>query len=102
MLQSNEYACDTEISQFIHAGDHPLNLWECTLFKAVTASDLPTRNKYEPPKINIVGGSLLEDNFEHVKGNNDTQLQKYSFTYGMAEMGYGEKLVKMMMFNVLA
>ena len=72
------------------------------MFKAVAASDLPTRNKYEPPKINIVGGSLLEDNFEHVKGNNDTQLQKYSFTYGMAEMGYGEKLVKMMMFNILA
>ena len=74
MLQSNEAAYDTAIDQFIHASDHPLNLGECHLFKAAIASALLTRNQYEPPKRSIVGGPLLEDKFEHVKGKNDTHL----------------------------
>ena len=90
MLKSNESACDTAISQFIHAGDNPLILGECPLFKAVIASVRLTINHYEPQKRNIVGGNLLENNFEHVKVKNDTNFQKYLFTHVMTAMVNGE------------
>ena len=64
-------------------------------------SSRQTRSQYKPPEINIVGGILLEDNFEHVKGKTDTQLQKYSFLYGMTAVGDGKTIVKMPLFNVL-
>ena len=38
LLQSNEASFDTGIDQFIHACDHPLNLWGCPIFKVVIAS----------------------------------------------------------------
>ena len=60
-----------------------------------------TRKKYEPLKRNIVGELLLEDDFEHVKGNNDTKLQKYLSTYGMTVMGDGVKIVNIPLFIVL-
>ena len=72
VLQSNYAACDTAISHFIHADDSPVNLGYCLLFKAVIASERLTRKQYKTPKRNIIGGPLLEDNFEHVKGNNNT------------------------------
>ena len=61
-----------------------------------------TSKQYKPPKRNNVGEPLLEDNFEHVKGNNNTQLQKYFTTYGMTAMGDGSTIVKMPLSNVLA
>ena len=101
VIQSNDAVCNTEIAQFIHAGDHPLNLGECLLFKDVIASAHLTSKQYKPPKRKIVGGTLLEDNFDLVKVNNDTQLQKDSSTYGITEMGDGSKIVKIPLFNVL-
>ena len=102
VLQSNKDAWDTSISHFIHASDTPLTLGVCFLFKAVIASARLTRKQYKPPKRNIVGGPLLENIYEHVKGNNDTQLQKDFPMYSMTEMGYGETIVIIQMFNVLA
>ena len=64
-------------------------------------SSRQTRSQYKPPEINIVGGVLLEDNFEHVKGKTDTQLQKDSTPYGMTAVGDGEIIVKMPLLNVL-
>ena len=80
VLQPNKAACNTEIAQSIHASDHPLNLGECPLFKAVIDYSCLTNNQYKPPKRNIIGGPLLEDKIEHVKVNNDTQMQKDSST----------------------
>ena len=77
-------------------------MWECHWFRDIIDSERLIIKQYEPPKIHIVGGLLFEDNFDHVKGNIDTQFQKYFSTYGMPEMGDGETIVNMLMFNVLA
>ena len=101
LQQYNEATCNTATSQFIHASDHTLNFGECPLFKTVIYSSCLTRKQYEPPKRDIVGVLLLEENFKHVKVNNDTQLQKDLFMYNMTEIGDGETTVKMTLFNEL-
>ena len=101
VLKSNEADCDTSIAQFIYAGDHPFNFGECPLFKDVISLACLTSKQYKPLKRNIVGEPLLEANFEHVKGNNATQLQKDSSTYGMTAMGNRATIVNMPLLNVL-
>ena len=70
------------------------------LFKYMIDSARLKRKQYKPPKRNIVGGLLLEDNFDHVKGNNFTQLQNDSSTYGMTAMGNGAKIINMLLCNL--
>ncbi|KAL7524658.1 hypothetical protein ACHAXR_001738, partial [Thalassiosira sp. AJA248-18] len=102
LLESNEAYVDTAVAKMIYCCNLPLNFAEGELFTNVLSKARMVSKDYVPPKRNVLGGALLEDNYKHVRKKNEMKIMKQASTFGITMKGGGATIGKKPLFNVLA
>ena len=89
LTESNESLCDTAIAQMIHGLDLPLSFASDPLFQAVLNTARTVGSQYRPPNRVIIGGALLDANYNSVRASNEKKLTQNSDIIGLQAMGDG-------------
>ena len=102
LMESNEALCDSAIAQMIHRLNLSLSFASDPLFQAVLNTARTVGSQYRPPDRVIIGGALLDANYNTVRASNEKKLTQNSDITGLQAMGDGATIRKMPLFNVLA
>ena len=102
LMESNEAHCDSAITLMIHGLDLPLSFSSDPLFLAVLKTARTVGSEYRPPNRHIIGGALLDANYNIVRTSNEKKLTENSDITGLQAMGDSATIRKMPLFNVLA
>ena len=100
--KANSATLELAIADLLHSEGLSFSLSESIRFRRVLTLARCVSGTFQPPGRNLVGGELLDINYEKCVSRTNERLAKEADTFGLAFIGDGATVKKMPLLNIIA